>query len=146
MDASNNRTEQEIDIASALGATEQVSSQKLSLYIPNKDQYGKEFGMQRKWVLEAAELLAEIGGGFTIMPPVEGGWQNESGVIIWENPVLIYTYIRPDKFIAKLTELRKFLHRLGRETNQGEIVVEFDVKFYRITDFDQDREKENENN
>ena len=34
------------------------------------------------WVLEAAELLSEIGGGFTILPPVEGGWVNELGEII----------------------------------------------------------------
>jgi len=28
------------------------------------------------------------------------------------------------------------LHRLGRETQQGEVAVEFDGRFYRITSFD----------
>jgi hypothetical protein len=29
-----------------------------------------------------------------------------------------------------------FLHRMGRETNQGEIAFEFDGRFYRIRNFD----------
>lgn len=50
--------------------------------------------------------------------------------------MLVYTYIKPDKFLKGLPELREFPHRLGRETNQGEIAVEFDGRFYRITEFD----------
>ena len=32
----------------------------------------------------------------------------------------------------------EILHRMGRETNQGEIAFEFDGRFYRIRDFDQE--------
>jgi len=70
------------------------------------------------------------------MPPVEGGWQNDEGDIIWENPVIVYSFIRPDAFLASLPRIREFLHRMGRETNQGEIAVEFDRRFYRIRAFD----------
>ena len=109
----------------------------MTLYIPDKDRQGGELGTQRKWVLEAAALLANIGGGVTIMPPTEGGWYDpESDVIIWERPVVVYTYIKPDLFLQHLPTLRRFLHRLGRETRQGEIAVEFDGRFYRITDYD----------
>jgi hypothetical protein len=38
-------------------------------------------------------------------------------------------------FVAGLPRLREFLHRLGRETNQGEIGFEFDGCFYRIRNF-----------
>src|SRR5579862_7100545 len=93
--------EQPLDLAKALGASQEPSTQVLSLYIPNKDRDGKEFGTQRKWVLEAAALLARIGGGVTILPPAEGGWVNDQGVIIWEHPVIVYTYIKPDDFIAE---------------------------------------------
>ena len=76
--------EQEIDLGDALGASGEMSPQVLTLYIPNKDRVGREFGTQRKWVLEAAELLPQIGGGVTIMPPTEGGWLNEdNGTIVW---------------------------------------------------------------
>jgi hypothetical protein len=127
----------EIDLASILGAQQNVSDQVLTLYIPDRDRDNHEIGTQRKWVLEAADLLARIGGGVTIMPPTEGGWlDEENNVIIWEHPIMVYTYIKPDQFEEYLPELREFLHRMGRETNQGEIAVEFDGQFYRITKYD----------
>lgn len=111
----------------------------LTLYIPNKDRDGNEFGTQRKWVLEAARLLAELGGGVTVMPACEGGWLNtEVGEVVWEAPVVVYTYVKPEPFLSGLPKLPSFLHRLGRQTNQGEIAVEFDGKFYRITTFDEE--------
>lgn len=125
------------DFSEVLGVSGSTSVQQLTLYIPNKDQRGREVGDQRRWVLEAAELLARIGGGFTILPPVEGGWVNRDGEVIWEHPVLIYTFIRPGPFLACLPELRRYLHRLGRETGQGEVAFEFDGEFYGITEFDQ---------
>jgi len=127
-----------VDLGKALGADGGTSVQCLTLYIPSKDRDGRDILGQRGWVLRGATLLGEIGGGVTIMPPVEGGWVREDGQLIWENPVLVYTYIRPDEFKQHLKELRTFLHTLGRETNQGEVVLEFDSRFYRINEFDED--------
>ncbi|MBI5535602.1 MAG: hypothetical protein HY898_22925 [Deltaproteobacteria bacterium] len=128
---------EDIDLGEALGASDATSTQMLTLYIPNKDRDGNEFGSQRRWVLKAADLLAQIGGGVTVMPACEGGWLNEATAqVIWEAPVVVYTYIKPEPFLKGLPKLRTFLHRLGRETNQGEIAVEFDGNFYRITTFD----------
>lgn len=92
-------------------------------------------------MLRAAELLAQLGGGVTIMPPTEGGWLNEeTSTIVWEHPVQVYTYVKPDRFLARLGELRRFLHDLGRETDQGEVAFEFDGLFFRITEFDEPEE------
>jgi hypothetical protein len=136
-DTEQDKTEFEVDIADQLGAEEGVSHQVLTLYIPDKDRYGNEIGTQRKWILEAAQLLAAMGGGVTIMPPTEGGWfDEENDVIIWERPVVVYTYIKPDRFVERLQQLREYLHRMGRETDQGEIAAEFDGQFYRITQYD----------
>jgi len=125
-----------MDLSEALGAGGGISVESLVLYIPDRDKDGNEIGNQRWWVLEAATLLAPVGGGVTIMPPVEGGWLNSEGTIIWEKPILIYTYIDPDKFVAALPELRRFLHALGTETRQGEVAFEIGGSFYRITTFD----------
>ena len=77
--------------------------------------------------------------------PQNGGWFNEeSGDTIWESPVIIYTYIRPDHFTEHLPALRELLHRMGRETNQGEVAVEFDGRFYRISNYDGSAEKSKE--
>jgi len=73
------------------------------------------------------------------MPPTEGGWYDEDNDrIIWERPVLVYTYVKPQHLLQNLQHLRAFTHRLGRETNQGEVAVEFDHDFYRITTYDQE--------
>jgi hypothetical protein len=125
-----------MNLSEELGAGGGISQQCLTIYIPDRDSAGNILRDQRRWILDGADLLAKIGGGVTIMPPVEGGWVDDSGEIVWEHPVLIYTFIRPDPFKRLLPQLRAFLHALGRETRQGEVAFEFDSWFYRITKFD----------
>jgi hypothetical protein len=136
MASARERAGEEIDLVVAFGADSGVSTQCLTIYVPNKDRNGEEIGNQRKWVLEAIRLLSEINGGATALPPVEGAWLNDEGAIIWENPVLVYSFIRPDALLKNLPRLPEFLHRMGRETNQGEIAVQFDDHFFRIRKFD----------
>jgi hypothetical protein len=137
MSRDDDEEELEIDLAAALGVLEAPSQQTLTLYIPDRDREGHEIGTQRRWVIEAAELLAEIGGGVTIQPPVEGGWYDEAARrVIWERPVLVYTHVRPRPFVASLPRLRGFLHRLGRETMQGAVALEFGDEFFRIQVFE----------
>lgn len=38
--------------------------------------------------------------------------------------------------MKNLNRIREFLHRMGRDTNQGEIAFELDDGFYRIRKFD----------
>jgi hypothetical protein len=70
------------------------------------------------------------------MPPCEGVWWDDQGVVIREHPAVVYSYIVPDSFLANLPRIREFLHRMGRETDQGEIAFEFDGRFYRIRNYD----------
>jgi hypothetical protein len=142
MENQKEQAAQEMDLAAAFGSDGGVSTQCFTVYVPNKDRNGQEIGNQRKWVLEAIRLLSEINGGATAMPPVEGGWLNDQGEIIWENPVLVYSFIRSDQFLSSLPRLREFLHRMGRETNQGEVAFEFDGRFYRIRNFDAEQPQE----
>jgi hypothetical protein len=126
----------DIELGKELGAVEGYSSQRLTLYIPNKDKAGKRFANFGKWVDEAREVLSQIGGGSTAYPPADGTWVNEKGENLWEKTRIIFCYVYPDRLHAKVIELREFLHRFGRETNQGEVVVEFDDRFWRIKNFD----------
>lgn len=81
-------------------------------------------------------LLTELNGGATAMPQTEGVWGNERGKLIWEHPVVVYSFIRGDLFFANLARIREFLHRMGRETNQGEVAVEYQKQFFLIREYD----------
>lgn len=132
--------DRELDLAAALGAEREASTQVLSLYIPNKDRRGRPINT-RRWVREAQDILTRIGEGYTTTPPHEGGWESEGRKVRREKTVIVYTYLKPDRFIARLTELREFLHRFGRETNQEVVVAELSGAegswFFRIKQYDQ---------
>lgn len=126
-----------MDLAKELGAVEEFSTQKLCLYIPDQDKDGGAVRDYERWVTEAREILSRIGGGTTALPPADGTWEKENGEILWEHTRLVYCFVDPDRFQANLQHLRSFLHRFGRETTQGEVVAEFDGRFFRIKTYDE---------
>jgi hypothetical protein len=124
----------ELDIA-ALFEAEPVHGERFSVYVPNRDRNGTLFP-QEPWVEEALALSSKIGGGATAMPPVEGAWLNEeTSELIREQPRIVYSYIIPDRFLEHRDELVGFVKRMGRETNQGAIAIEFDGVFYFVDKF-----------
>lgn len=137
----------EASLLEMLGADEEPSTQQLTLYIPNKDKNGHVIPKLQNWIKDGRKLLTILGGGATALPPADGSWLSpeykidslsdlEDEGIIWEKTTVIYTYIKTDDFLNNLNLLRKFLHSFGRETNQGEVVFEFDGRFFRISRFD----------
>jgi hypothetical protein len=124
----------EIDIVEAFGGTADYG-QRFAIYIPNKDRDGTPVD-QAGWIDAALRLLSEISGGATAMPPVTGAWRNpQTGALIVEEPVVVYSYVRPASFAERLEELAAFVRRMGRETNQGAIALEFDGEFFTVEDF-----------
>jgi hypothetical protein len=135
----------EINLEEILGATEEPSTQQLTLYVPNKDKEGRTIRNLARWIKEAQEVLTMIGRGCTTMPPADGTWLKKDidsmealkdKDIVWEKTTLINTYIDPNRFVKNLKSLREFLHRFGRETKQGEVVFEFAGEFFRIRKYD----------
>ena len=125
-----------LDLRTSLGASADTAIQCLTFYIPSADRDGNRFD-PHPWVEEALVLLSDIGGGATVLPPVDGAWFNpDTGMLIKEKIVLAYTYVQPGRFIRSLPRVRAFLHRLGRQARQGEVVAEFANRLYRITTFD----------
>jgi hypothetical protein len=126
----------ELDLGNALGATDEPFGQRLTLYVPNKDREGNGVANHAEWCKLAQELLTAIGDGATAFPPVDGTWRKPDGTDLWEQTKIIYTYVDPEKLVANVRRLREFLHRFGRETNQGRVVFEFDGKLWPIDKYD----------
>jgi hypothetical protein len=87
--------DREIDLAAALGAEREASTQILSLYIPNKNRRGRPI-KTTSWIREAQEILTRIGEGYTTTPPHDGGWESDGGRVRRERTVTVYTYIKPE--------------------------------------------------
>jgi hypothetical protein len=122
--------DRELDLATALGAEREPSTQILSLYIPNKDRHGRLI-RTAPWIREAQEILTRIGEGYTTTPPHDGGWETGTGKVRREKT----------RFLAHVDALREFLHRFGRETNQEVVVAELSGAegswFFRIREYDE---------
>lgn len=127
-----------VDLGERLGAQERSSAQSFVIYLPDRDKDGNPIANHRDWIEEALALLSEINGGATATAPVEGAWENDAGVRIREQTVLVYSFVKAGAFIENLDRIRDLLHRFGRETGQGEVAFEFDHEFFLIRNFDGD--------
>ena len=121
----------DINIAEAFGAAD-GREQRFAVYIPNKDKDGNSVE-QNRWVDKALSLLSSICGGATAMPPIRGAWLNEStGILVIEEPVLVYTFIEPEAFAGRLKEVVALVHEIGAQTGQDQMAIEFNQSFYLI--------------
>ncbi len=126
----------EINVQQALGASGGALNLLVTLYVPTRNRDGDPIGDAAAWLEEGLELLSEAGGGATAML-AEGAWLNpDSDALIREAVHLVYAYVAPQAFELALPNLREYLHRLGRETDQGEVVLEISGRLYRIQQFD----------
>jgi hypothetical protein len=125
------------DIVAALGSDAGVSVQRFAVYVPNKTKKGEEFGTQRKWVLGSDRTAGGTERRSDGHAARGGCWMGDDNKIVWEHPIVVYSFIRPKEFIANLPRVREFLHRMGRETDQGEVAFEFGSDFFRIRTFDE---------
>ena len=125
-----------VNLVEALGAAEEATEDRITIYVPSRDQDGKPVesdGWVRRWL----ELLSRVGGGATRMPLAQGAWLNpDKGALIIEDVTLVYSFVDGDAFAARLPDVRQLLHGMGRSLNQGEVVVEFSGAFYKIRNFD----------
>jgi len=123
----------EFDVVAAFGGV--ARGERVAVYIPNKDRNGDPVD-QKPWIDEVVRLLAAMGGA-TVMPPVTGAWLNpETKRLVIEEPVIVYSYVDPDAFVGQHRALAEFARRLGRETNQGAVAMEYGGTFFTVEDFD----------
>jgi hypothetical protein len=131
-----------IDIAAIFGA-EVGFSERFAVYVPNKDRDGNSVE-QGPWIERIMTILSELCGGATAMPPVRGAWLNpESKKLVFEEPVLVYAYVNPAKFVSGIKDLANIVREMGVQTNQGQVAFEFGGVLYFI-DFPQAQERNHE--
>ena len=82
--------------------------------------------------------LGRLFRGATAYPRGRGVWRDDEhgGTLIKEEPVIVFSYAAEESLtVAALTDVYHTLSRLGRETNQGEVGIVIDAKYYGITSY-----------
>ncbi len=125
------------EIANILQADTPSGSSQVILFVPSKDRAGHEID-QAYWVDEGLRVVGQLFRGGTAFPPGKGVWRDDvrGGQLLFETTVMILSFADPNGLTQfTLLELKKFLMRLGRETNQGEVGVVIDGIYYGFTQF-----------
>ncbi len=126
------------DIHQVLGARLPAGTFQITVFIPSVDRECRPIG-QEVWAEECLTTLGTLFRGATAFPPGRGVWRDDSqgGRLVFDDTVLVNSYVNPDALTDdSLALLREFLHRLGREANQGEAGAVIGGSYYGITEFD----------
>ena len=124
-------------LLSQLGGDFSSGRIELRLFVPSVDRDGVPID-QEYWRNEALRLLGRLFGGATALPPGRGVWRDDErgGNLVFDETIVIYCSVDPVELTGDaMREMRRFLHRMGRETRQGALWVHVDdgrVRGYRI--------------
>lgn len=128
-----------MDVRGALGADLHAGTAQITIFIPSVDRSGQEIG-QEFWREEALAVLGRAFRGATAFPPGRGVWRDDKseGRLLFERIGLVTSYAREvDMTEESMHDLRKFLHRMGRQARQGEVGVVVDGVYWPITTYDE---------
>ncbi|HEY6348956.1 MAG TPA: hypothetical protein VI636_06055 [Candidatus Angelobacter sp.] len=121
-----------------LGASRPLGTLIIVLFVPSKDRNGSDIDHDF-WVTAALETLGKLFRGATAYPRARGVWRDDErgGDLRYEEPTIVTCYADPRALTdAARLQLRAFLHRLGRETNQGEVGIVIGSQYYGIAKYD----------
>lgn len=110
---------------------------QVTVFIPSKDRSGRRIN-QRRWARATLDLLGLLFRGATAFPPGEGVWRDDSrgGRLLRERTVMVTSYTSPaDHTPDAVARLSEFLHRFGRDANQGEVGVVIGDQYFGITEY-----------
>jgi hypothetical protein len=113
-------------------AATKTESNLLVLFIPSVDRNHVAID-QEAWVGEALDVLGRCLGGATAFPRARGVWRDDTqGKLIFDEPVVIHCYTNESTLDENAAELRKFLTRMGEQTNQGAVGLVIDRDYLEI--------------
>jgi hypothetical protein len=102
-----------------LGATRQAGTTLFVLFVPSVTRAGDPID-HTYWVDEALTVFATLFRGSTAYPRGLGKWRDDAqgGALVVDEPTIVTCYADPTEVTDEaLGDLRRFLHRLGRETD-----------------------------
>lgn len=117
-------------LSGVFGGSDDDTSRKLSLYLPNRDGSRKPVKNMEFWIRAGMDLMTQINGGCTTYYNLPGSfeYENEEGDFeqINEQTHVLYSYIfKYDEFVRRSQEIRAFMYVYGIMTKQRSIMIEY---------------------
>jgi len=125
--------------ARALGASRPLGTAHLMIFVPSADRHGKKL-RGPSWTRPVLRTLGKLFRGATAYPKGLGVWRDDQagGKLVLDDTTIVFSYVAPtDLTNESLREFRAFFHRMGRETNQGEMGLVLDGHYIGMTTFDE---------
>ena len=112
-----------------------TSPVNLTIYLPDCDAAGRAINVAF-WIAAMTQLLAHKFGGVSVSPAHKGYWRNSaSGDLIKETTFMVSVFVQPFDLERHSEVIEQLILRFGRETGQGEVLVELDDQLLRYTSF-----------
>jgi hypothetical protein len=121
---------QNMQLSEVFGGEESNSSQRITLYLANKNSKSESVKKIDDWLSAGMKLLTEINGGCTAYYNLPGTFKymdNENIIRrISENTHVLYSYIfNSDDFALYSYKIRNFMYDYGFKTDQNAIMIEY---------------------
>lgn len=124
----------------ALGAGPPAGVDQVTLFVPSSDRGGAPID-QTYWTEQALMTFRRLFHGATAFPPGRGVWRDDArgGELVYDETQMVTSYVAEGTFEddERLTLLREFLSRMGREANQGEVGIVIDGTYFGIVDYEE---------
>lgn len=89
------------------------------------------------WKIQAVKIMSKLFGGSTVIPGYGGWYDEEDNEVKTEDISMVVSFISNEECNKEnMDELKQFLHKMGKETEQGEIGILLGNTFYRIREFE----------
>lgn len=108
----------------------------VTLFIPSQTRDGDPIDHEF-WRIQALEVMASLFGGATAVE-CQGAWRDDEkgGAIKVERNSTVQSYMAKSSWNkTTVAELANLLHRLGRESSQGEVGLIVDGEYFPIREF-----------
>lgn len=116
-----------------------VKDQYVCVFVPSETRDLEPIDHD-KWRLEAIKVMSTLFGGATAVESMGGWFDPDSMEVKSERVSLVFSMISSDEWNeSTVSELRRFLHKLGREAKQGEVAILVMNQLLRIRRYDNEQ-------
>lgn len=109
-------------------------SERVSILIPDKDNKNQPLNevALKETIRVVAKALAQIAGGSTVVPNLQGYYYTEEGILCEETTTEVQAYTTPDKLDVVLERALSLAEQVKANLRQESVGLKVNDQFYFI--------------